>query len=94
MSFITQFFIKPAKPALLRVPSGSFTLDRKGKVMACTLPQSFSAAHVRAISQQILEAFRLAEAAKMKLSEIVIAYPALRIIARELRGGILVYLQS
>jgi hypothetical protein len=30
----------------------------------------------------------------MKLNEIVIAYPALRIIARELRGGILVYLQS
>lgn len=92
MSFITQFFIKPAKPALLRVPSGTFTLDRKGKVMTSTLPQSFSP-HTRAIAQHVMEAFRLAEAAKMKLNEIVIAYPTLRIIARDLRGGVLVYLQ-
>ena len=46
MSFITQFFIKPAKPTLLRVPCGSFTVSRAGQVMTSTLPQAFANAHI------------------------------------------------
>ncbi|HXJ61515.1 MAG TPA: hypothetical protein VNU68_33145 [Verrucomicrobiae bacterium] len=94
MSFITQFFIKPSKPVLRQVPSGSFTLNRNGAIMTCTLPLTFSPAHAEAIGRQVLLAFRLAEFAEMRLTELTIAYPNLKIVAREMRGGVLVFLQS
>lgn len=92
MSFITQFFIKPAKPTLLRVPCGSFTVSRAGQVMTSTLPQAFATAHIRAISEHVLAAFRLAKAAEIPLTELVISYAALKLVARDLRGSVVVFI--
>ena len=92
MSFITQFFIKPAKPTLLQVPAGSFTVDRGGQVMTTTLPQAFANAHVRTISEHVLATFRLAKAAEMPLTELVISYQTLKVVARELRGIVVVFI--
>jgi hypothetical protein len=92
MSFITQFFIKPAKPTLLRVPCGSFTVSRAGQVMTSTLPQAFANAHVRTISEHVLAAFRLAKAAEIPLTELVISYTALKVVARDLRGSVVVFI--
>ena len=92
MSFITQFFIKPAKPTLLRVPCGSFTVSRTGQVMTSTLPQAFANAHVRAISEHVLAAFRLAKAAEIPLTELVISYTALKVVARDLRNSVVVFI--
>ena len=47
---------------------------------------------VRAIAEVVLQAFREATDAQMLLSEIIIQYPSLRISARELRGGAIIYL--
>ncbi len=60
--------------------------------MTSTLPRSFPEEYVREISENILETFRAAKEAEMPLSEIVVQYAALKIIARELRGGAIVYL--
>ena len=79
-------------PTLLKLPSGSFTVDREGCVLVGTLPSSFPANLVNEISKQVLAAFRDAAAAQLPLSEIMINYPSLRISARELRGGAIVYL--
>src|SRR5262249_38952961 len=65
MSFITQLFIKPKKPALIQLPAGSFTVDPKGRIITSTLPQSFRIAHLQAIGNQVLGAFRSAEQARM-----------------------------
>jgi hypothetical protein len=92
MSFITQFFIKPKKPALIQVPAGSFTIDRTGHVITSTLPHSFQTAHLLAIGQQVLAAFRSAEQAEMRLGELVIHYPKLKLVACEQRGGAFVLL--
>lgn len=92
MSFITQYFIKPRKPALVQVPTGSFTIDRNGQVITSTLPHSFQAAHILAIGRQVLAAFRAAEQAEMRLGELVIQYSTLRLVACEQRGGALVFL--
>ena len=37
---LLSFFSKPARP-LLQLHSGSFSLDRGGRVLATTLPSSF-----------------------------------------------------
>ena len=94
MSFITQFFIKPTKPALLQVPSGSFTVSRGGQVMTTTLPHAFANAHVRTISEHVLAAFQLAKAAEIPLTELVISYAAMKVVARDLRGSVVVFIAT
>ena len=92
MGFLSRF-TKPA-PTLLRLPSGSFTVDREGSVLAGTLPSSFPAALVEDIGRQVLTVFQDAAAAQLPLSEMVISYPSLKISARELRGGAIIFLSS
>jgi hypothetical protein len=89
---LLSFFAKPAKPTLVRLPSGSFTVDRTGRVLVSTLPSSFPAEHMNDIATQVLAAFREAQAAQLALHELVIHFPSLKVIARELRGGALIFL--
>lgn len=88
---LLSFFAKPA-PTLLKLPSGSFTVDREGAVIVGTLPSSFPDEMVHAIAQEVLGAFRDAAAAQLIVSEIVIHYSSLKVTARELRGGAIVFL--
>jgi hypothetical protein len=90
MGFLSRF-TKPA-PTLLRLPSGSFTVDREGSVLVGTLPSSFPASLVDEIGRQVLAAFHEGAAAQLPLSEIIINYASLKIVARELRGGAIIYL--
>ncbi len=90
---LLKLFSKPAVPqALLRLPTGSFTLDRSGRVVVTTLPSSFPPDLVTVIGAHVLATFRDAQTAQLPLDELVVYYPALKITARELRGGALVYL--
>ena len=88
---LLNLFAKPA-PTLMRLPSGSFTVDRDGRVLTVTLPSSFPADLVRDIAREVRAAFSEAAAAQLPLAEFVINYPSLKISARELRGGAIVYL--
>jgi hypothetical protein len=88
---LLNFFAKPA-PTLLRLPSGSFSVDREGSVLTSTLPSSFPAALVKDIAQQVRTAFGEAAKAQLPLAELNINYPSLKICARELRGGAIVFL--
>jgi hypothetical protein len=88
---LMTIFARPAQ-ALLRLPTGSFTVDRQGSVLVGTLPSSFPAALVSSIAQEVLATFREAETAQLPLSELIISYPSLKITARELRGGAIIFL--
>ncbi|SPE52500.1 conserved hypothetical protein [Verrucomicrobia bacterium] len=88
---LLNIFTKPT-PSLLRLPTGSFSVDREGCVLIGTLPSSFPAPLIDDIAQQVLALFREAAAAQLPLSEVVINYPSLKITARELRGGAIVFL--
>jgi hypothetical protein len=88
---LLNLFAKPA-PTLVRLPSGSFTMGRDGRVLTGTLPSSFPADLVKDIACQVRAAFSEAAAAQLPLAEFVINYPSLKISARELRGGAIVYL--
>ncbi len=88
---LLSLFSRPA-PTLLRLPAGSFSVDRQGRLLVSTLPSSFPAALVDDIAQQVLASFREAGAAQLPLEELTINYPSLKITARELRGGAMVFL--
>lgn len=91
MGFLSRLF-KPRPSGLVHLQSGSFTLDREGRIMTSTLPQAFPADHIRAIGDRVLAAFLAARRAQMPLSEITIYYSALKVMARELGGGAIVFL--
>ena len=77
---------------LLRLPSGSFTLDPAGRVVASTLPRSFPSHLVQQVSRSIMETFESAREAHMELNELVVDFPAFKVTARELRGGAIIFL--
>lgn len=88
---LLKLFTK-STPNLLRLPAGSFTVDREGKVIVGTLPSSFPTALAADIGEQVLACFREAETAQLPLSVLTISYPSLKITARELRGGAIIFL--
>lgn len=88
---LLKLFRKPA-PSLIGLPSGSFTVDRRGSILVSTVPSSYPMAIVKDIGQQVLSMFHEAETAQLPLSELSINYPSLKITARELRGGALIFL--
>jgi hypothetical protein len=92
MGFLNLFSAKPTPATLLRLPTGSFTVDREGAVLVGTLPSSFPNELVREIASVVLSTFRDANEAQMPLVEVIVHYPSLRISARELRGGAIIYL--
>jgi hypothetical protein len=88
---LLSFFNKPA-PALTRLPSGSFSVDREGNLLASTVSSSFPADLLVEMAAQVLAAFRESAEANLPLSELHINYPSLTITARELRGGAILFL--
>ena len=92
MGFLTSFF-KRAKP-LLQLHSGSFSMDRSGNVLATTLPTSFPQSLVQEIGRCVVETFRASQTAQLPLEELVVHYPGLKITAREMRGGAVVFLSA
>ncbi len=77
---------------LLPLPRGSFTVDSEGRVLASTLPHSYPADFTQDIATEVLAVFRSAKVARLPLSEVMIRYSSLKLTARELRGGAIIFL--
>lgn len=92
MGILNLFSKAPAETSVARLPSGSFTIDRGGQVVASTLPRAFDEALVLEIGKVVLRAFQKSQQLNLPLREIFIHYAGLKITARELRGGAMVFL--
>jgi len=92
MGFLTNWFYT-AKP-LLKLHSGSFSIDRGGRVLASTLPSSFPRELIQTIGECVSVTFEQARASHLPLEEIIVNYPALKIRARDMRGGAMVFLTT
>jgi len=75
-----------------RLPSGSFSIDREGNLLVSTLPQAFPKTLMHEIGCHVLKTFQSAQAAQLPLSEIIVHYASLKLTARYLRGGAIVFL--
>src|SRR4051812_17749665 len=89
---VLNLFSRASAPSLMRLPTGSFTVKRDGSLLVGTLPSTFPAELVKEIGAHILSAFREAAEAQLPLTEMIFNYPSLKITARELRGGAIVFL--
>ena len=74
------------------LPSGCITIDRNGVVITSTISQSVQPAKIQHIASMVFRALHGARGASLLLTEIQVDYPALKIVARELKGGAIVFL--
>ncbi|MEN9575742.1 MAG: hypothetical protein RL514_3597 [Verrucomicrobiota bacterium] len=92
MGLLDFFSSKKDAPTLGRLPSGSFTVDRDGNVLTSTLPRSFGEANVREIGKTVMDAMVSAREANLPVAELAIYFSALKITAKEQRGGVMIFL--
>jgi hypothetical protein len=90
MGFLKNIFGGHA--AVQQLPSGSITVDRQGRIISSTVSSAYSKKMLLGIGRDILELFREARVAEMPLAEASLHFGSLRITARELRGGAIIFL--
>jgi len=73
------------------LPSGSYTVDRDGKVVTRTIASSVSIQALEQISAEVLKTFRDAKQAELHIAEFTINTGVMNIKARELRGGAMIF---
>ena len=93
MDFLKNLFGREsAAAAPMSLPSGTFTMDRTGKIVTSTLSNNFPEKLALEIGRVVVDTFRRAQAADVVLTELTVNYAALKLTARELRGGAIVFL--
>ena len=91
MGFLKKLFSR-ASATVQKLPTGSLTVDRHGEVITSTVSSAYPKKLLREIGREVLLLFRESRAAQMPLGEVSLHYASLRITARELRGGAIIFL--
>lgn len=79
-------------PRPVGLPSGSFTVNASGRLVSSTLPRGFPQPLIEEIARVVLATFSSALQAQLHLTEFTVHYAALKITAREMGGGAIVFL--
>ena len=90
MGLLKKLFRRQA--SVQELPSGSLTVDRNGNTITSTISSSYPASLLRQISRDVLKIFGEARDAQSPLAEVSIHFASLRVTARELRGGAIIFL--
>jgi hypothetical protein len=91
MDFLKLFSREVAAPPM-GLPSGTFTIDRTGRMVTSTISNIFPEKVSLEIGHAVLDTFRKAKAADVVLTELTINFAAIKLTARELRGGAIIFL--
>ena len=91
MGFLS-FFSRPTTLNLVRLPNGSFTVDASGRILTSTLPHTFPQSWAEAIGKHVVATFKASQAAEVPLRELVAEYSALKLTARSMRAGAIIFL--
>ncbi len=75
-----------------QLPTGTITVDRNGNIVTSTVSSAFSKKLLKAIASDVLELLNEARAAQTPLAEVSLHFGSLRVTARELRGGAIIFL--
>jgi len=88
---LLNFFTKPNPPPLMRLPTGSFTMDRTGQIIVSTLPSNFPEGVMHDMGRSVLETFAEGRRAGLHLEKLVLQFGSLRVSARDLSGGAIIF---
>jgi hypothetical protein len=89
---LLSFFSSKARPGVHQLPSGSLTVDREGRMVASTISSSFPPQLLHEIGSHVLRLFSEARKAQMPLAELSLNFASMKITAREMRGGAIIFL--
>ena len=78
--------------AVQQLPAGTVTVDRQGNIVTSTVSAAYPGNLLHSLGRDVLELFREARTAQMPLSEVSLHFGSMRITARELRGGAIIFL--
>ncbi|MDD5139660.1 MAG: hypothetical protein PHY43_05290 [Verrucomicrobiales bacterium] len=78
--------------AIQQLPAGSMTVDRNGHVVVTTVSSAYPKDLLEEIGGDVVSLFSEARAAQMTLAEVSFHFGSLRITARELRSGAIIFL--
>lgn len=90
LNFI-PFLSRSTETDLIRLPSGTFTLDRNGVVVSSTLPQSFPQKHVHEIARCVMNCLKRAKQGRIPITEVHLHFSTLKITAKEMKGSAVVF---
>ena len=90
MGFLKRFF--RGRAGVQQLPTGTITVDRDGHIVTSTVSSAYPKNLLRDIGRDVLALFSEARAAQMPLAEVSLHFGSLRITARELRGGAIIFL--
>jgi hypothetical protein len=90
MGFLKKLFHRHA--TVQDLPSGSLTVDRNGNTITSTISSAYPASLLKDIARDVLKLLQEARDAQMPLAEVNIYFASLRVTARELRGGAIIFL--
>jgi len=80
-------------PSAQKLVAGSFTVDRSGRVLTTTVGSGgYPRGLLDAAGREVLSLFREARAVRMPLAELDLHFASLRIKAREMQGGAIIFL--
>jgi hypothetical protein len=88
---LLSLFSKP-RPTLQRLPSGSITVDRDGRIIASTVSSTYPVDILEDVADEVLRMFQEARKSHLPLNEFRMHFASLHITAREARGGALIFL--
>ena len=91
MGFLKRLFSR-SRATVHMMPTGSLTVDRYGEVLTATVSSAYPRESLREIGCEVLRIFAEARTSQMPLGELSLHYGSLRISARELRGGAVIFL--
>lgn len=89
---LLSLFSKPGSANVQRLPTGTLTVDRQGDLVMSTVSSSYPEASLREIANVVLALFREARGANLQLTELTLDFASLRVTAREMRGGAIIFL--
>jgi hypothetical protein len=78
--------------SIQQLPTGTITVNRQGHVVTSTVNSAVPESLLQTIARDVLELFREARTAQMPLSEVSLHFGSLRVTARELRDGAIIFL--
>ena len=81
-----------SRAGVQQLPAGSMTVDRNGVIVTTTVASTYPKHLLAEISVSVLSLFNEARASQIPLSEVSLHFGSLRITARELRGGAIIFL--
>jgi len=90
MGFLKKLF--GSRAVVQELPMGSLTVNAQGNIVASTVSSNYSRALLSDVAREVLVIFREAREAQLPLAEVSMHFGSLRVTARELRGGAIIFL--